>query len=682
METLKINGVDFTNRWASASSLPSTVDGGYYIYYRGNYDWSHFEAKGACSGGPTQTPVISTPSPTPTPTSETPPPGVGDVSMSPSTVNAGEGTDFSFQIRVNSGNQRVAAYGIDITYDTNLISIGSEDDVVEGADGFVSAVNINTPGLIRTSGFDTSGTGPGSSLHLLTVNMSADNVGTSAIGISVDTLADNNTDTIGTPRGIGGEVVVGTGGTPTPTPPPGIGDVLMSPSTVNANEGSNFSFQIRVNSGSQRVAAYGIDINYDAGLISIGSEDDVVEGADGFVSAVNINTPGVIRTSGFDTSGTGPGSDLHLVTVNMMADNPGTSSIDIAVDTLADNDTNTIGTPRGIGGEVIVETGGTPTPTPTTTPTPTPTQIDGGGSVFMSPSSVTVNIGETASFQIRVNSGSQQVAAYGIDITYDENLLSVTEDDVVEGSDGFISAVNVNNPGVIRTSGFDTSGVGPGSNLHLLTINMAANATAGTSQIGITVDSLADPDTNTIGTPSGQGGTITINDISTATPTSAVTETPTPTPTATPAVTETPTPTPVQRTAGSVWIDPVSQSVSVGSSVVFEVHCHTGNQDLAAYGIDIYYNSGVLAINSDDDVEEGADGFIAAVNINTVGKIVTSGFDTGGEGPGNDLHLLTVTMQAIGSGTSSLDVDVRSLADSDTNIVGNPNGISGSITVF
>jgi len=79
LATLEINGQDFTNTWASASSLPATIDGGYYIYYVGNYAWSHFEAMGACSGGPTDPPSTPIPStPTPTPVVETPPPGVGD----------------------------------------------------------------------------------------------------------------------------------------------------------------------------------------------------------------------------------------------------------------------------------------------------------------------------------------------------------------------------------------------------------------------------------------------------------------------------------------------------------------------------------------------------------------------------------------------------------------------------
>ncbi len=41
MGTVEINGVDYTNTWSN--SMPATIDGGYYVYYNGQYPWSHFE---------------------------------------------------------------------------------------------------------------------------------------------------------------------------------------------------------------------------------------------------------------------------------------------------------------------------------------------------------------------------------------------------------------------------------------------------------------------------------------------------------------------------------------------------------------------------------------------------------------------------------------------------------------
>lgn len=42
---LTINGVDFTNKYVSASSYPPKINGYWYIRYTGNYAWSHFEVR-------------------------------------------------------------------------------------------------------------------------------------------------------------------------------------------------------------------------------------------------------------------------------------------------------------------------------------------------------------------------------------------------------------------------------------------------------------------------------------------------------------------------------------------------------------------------------------------------------------------------------------------------------------
>jgi len=44
MDRLNINGTDYTNTYVFTSGIPK-IDGKYYIYYKGSYGWSHFEAK-------------------------------------------------------------------------------------------------------------------------------------------------------------------------------------------------------------------------------------------------------------------------------------------------------------------------------------------------------------------------------------------------------------------------------------------------------------------------------------------------------------------------------------------------------------------------------------------------------------------------------------------------------------
>ncbi|GAA0890459.1 glycoside hydrolase family 9 protein [Fulvivirga kasyanovii] len=52
MEKVEINGQDFTNTWSN--SLPAKVDGQYFVYYKGSFPWSHFEAAAAQSSAARQ----------------------------------------------------------------------------------------------------------------------------------------------------------------------------------------------------------------------------------------------------------------------------------------------------------------------------------------------------------------------------------------------------------------------------------------------------------------------------------------------------------------------------------------------------------------------------------------------------------------------------------------------------
>jgi uncharacterized protein YjdB len=47
MDKVTINNVDYTNKWSN--SMPAAIDGKWYIYYKGSYAWSHFEAPAAKS---------------------------------------------------------------------------------------------------------------------------------------------------------------------------------------------------------------------------------------------------------------------------------------------------------------------------------------------------------------------------------------------------------------------------------------------------------------------------------------------------------------------------------------------------------------------------------------------------------------------------------------------------------
>lgn len=145
---------------------------------------------------------------------------------------------------------------------------------------------------------------------------------------------------------------------PTPTHPAGTGDVWFVPEDSTVNQGDSFTVEIHLDSGDQALAAYGFEISYTPSIIladlTIGNEG-VEPGPDGFLSAMGAGpVPGKTRVQGFDTSGTGPGEDLHILTIHFTAEGKGLTSLNLEIESLADTDTYTIGNPNAIDGSVRV----------------------------------------------------------------------------------------------------------------------------------------------------------------------------------------------------------------------------------------------------------------------------------------------------------------------------------------
>jgi hypothetical protein len=145
-------------------------------------------------------------------------------------------------------------------------------------------------------------------------------------------------------------------------------------------------------------------------------------------------------------------------------------------------------------------------------PTDEPVYIPIPGDMWIVPAIQTVENSAPCTSEIHANSGTIQLAAYGCEVGYDETLLSLpAEDDVIEGADGFIAAYNAETPGAIIVSGFNATGITPGEDIHMITINWITDDTAtGTSVIALTVNDMADKNGVNIGTPNGINGSITI----------------------------------------------------------------------------------------------------------------------------------------------------------------------------
>jgi hypothetical protein len=84
----------------------------------------------------------------------------------------------------------------------------------------------------------------------------------------------------------------------------------------------------------------------------------------------------------------------------------------------------------------------------------------------MDPSGITVESGATITTQVHVNSGEQKAAAYGLTLTFNFLVLSVDTSQgisgVEAGADGFVAAVNAEEPGELKISGMSPADRGRG----------------------------------------------------------------------------------------------------------------------------------------------------------------------------------------------------------------------------
>jgi len=130
----------------------------------------------------------------------TKPYGPGTCSMLPKSVAVDLNDQFTTEIHVDTGSQHIAAYHVNFLFDFDIISVDigvGSSGVSEGSDGFVTAVNLNSTGVLQINGFDVDGTGPGANLHLVTINWTAVGTGKTNVSIEVDILVDSSYVTIG-----------------------------------------------------------------------------------------------------------------------------------------------------------------------------------------------------------------------------------------------------------------------------------------------------------------------------------------------------------------------------------------------------------------------------------------------------------------------------------------------------
>lgn len=146
----------------------------------------------------------------------------GDVWIVPATDTMGPNSNFILEVHVDSGTSLVAAIDFTITFDQTRLNLdltqGAGSSGVDAGTAWVGATTIpntataNTTGTMSVVGFDIAGKGPGTDLQILKLYFkSLTTVGTSAVTITVNQLADENGVAIGAapPRaGTGSSITV------------------------------------------------------------------------------------------------------------------------------------------------------------------------------------------------------------------------------------------------------------------------------------------------------------------------------------------------------------------------------------------------------------------------------------------------------------------------------------------
>jgi aryl-phospho-beta-D-glucosidase BglC (GH1 family)/uncharacterized protein YjdB len=127
MQRVEINGVDYSNTWSNR--MPPRIDGNYYIYYLGQFPWSHLEVNGS-GGGDQQIPVTGVTLTPPTTSLD-----VGATTMLTATLSPGNATNKALVWRSSdSAIATVSAAGV-----VTGVSAGSATITVTTEDGGYTA---------------------------------------------------------------------------------------------------------------------------------------------------------------------------------------------------------------------------------------------------------------------------------------------------------------------------------------------------------------------------------------------------------------------------------------------------------------------------------------------------------------------------------------------------------------
>ncbi|HBG94235.1 MAG TPA: hypothetical protein DDY14_02695 [Chromatiaceae bacterium] len=339
----------------------------------------------------------------------------------------------------------------------------------------------------------------------------------------------------------------------------GSSDAWLSPSTQSVGRGRNFQFSLAADGDGGLIGGYSMQVDFDPSLVQLDTarcDQGVCAGSDALsTNIVNADAAGgSISLVGFDVSGTGPGSDLELLVLHFIAgQTPGITGVDLQVDTLSDEQGQSLGT-VGVGADVEIRdrlcgdvngddqvsiidalliaryVAGLPVSGTCFNDSTSIPVVDASapsallamaavstGDAWLAPAMQTVGLGSPFEVELYADGDGGRVGAYNIDLTFDPMLVQIDvgqcDQGVCAGSDAlssnFVSADNAT--GVLGLAGFDITGVGPGGDLHLLTVHFIAQQTPATTNLDVQIETLTDENGTSLGTQ-GTGASVEITD--------------------------------------------------------------------------------------------------------------------------------------------------------------------------
>lgn len=249
------------------------------------------------------------------------------------------GQTISTIVNVNTNSARLKEFELELTFDTDKMTVNPNEGVVSLNPNL--SIEYSVSGNVCTVvGASPAGIDPSLFLELFTVNWQVTSLGASNVYIHITKL----NDMAGSPIIPGfnsqngadfGPFVLSTLHISNP-----LGNIWIEAEELDviASVGDEITTVLRVNTGDQRLGAYGIKFKYDNTKVRIPTMNGIRPGEDGFTSTMNIqNEKSEAMVAGLNLTGADASSNLQLLEIDWRILDGGQTEIEIEIESMVDN---------------------------------------------------------------------------------------------------------------------------------------------------------------------------------------------------------------------------------------------------------------------------------------------------------------------------------------------------------